>query len=65
MKTRICKHKTKACCDICERCFACCSCHKVAREIFKLASRIQKRDKWFIGGFLGLVEEEWEERYGA
>lgn len=35
---------------------------KVASEIFKLARSIQKRDEWFIGGYLGVVEEEWDER---
>jgi len=35
---------------------------RTAREIFALASRIQKRDHWFIGGYLGTVMEEWEEK---
>ena len=35
---------------------------KVASEIFKLARSIWKRDDWFIGGYLGVVEEEWDER---
>lgn len=35
---------------------------EVAGDVFKMASRIQKRDKWFIGGYLGAVMEEWEER---
>jgi len=33
---------------------------KIAREVFALASKIAKRDGWFIGGFLGDVQEEWE-----
>jgi hypothetical protein len=35
---------------------------QTAKEIFALASRIKKRDSWFIGGYLGTVIEEWRER---
>ena len=35
---------------------------QTAKEIFALASRIKKRDSWFIGGYLGTVIEEWKER---
>lgn len=35
---------------------------QTAKEIFALASRISKRDNRFIGGYLGTVMEEWEER---
>jgi hypothetical protein len=35
---------------------------QAAKEIFALASRIKKRDNWFIGGYLGTVMGEWEER---
>ena len=33
------------------------------QEFLKLARRIKKRDSWFIGGFLGEVEEEWEQNH--
>lgn len=32
---------------------------KTAKQIFSLARRVQRRDKWFIGGFLAEVQEEW------
>jgi hypothetical protein len=32
------------------------------KDFIKFAERIKKRDSWFIGGFLGQVIEEWEER---
>ena len=63
MRTQACRHKTKAGCRFCGMCFACCPCDRVAKAIFALASRIQKRDKWFIGGYLGEVMEEWGEQY--
>jgi hypothetical protein len=62
MKRQSCRHITKAACKVCGMCFACCPCDQVAKVIFTLASRIQKRDKWFIGGYLGAVMEEWEEK---
>ncbi len=32
-------------------------------EFYKFASKIAKRDKRFIGGFLGAVYEEWKETH--
>jgi hypothetical protein len=31
-------------------------------DFYKFARRIAKRDKWFIGGFLGEVWKEWNEK---
>jgi len=36
---------------------------KAIEAFYRLASKIAKRDKWFIGGFLGAVWEEWNEKY--
>jgi hypothetical protein len=30
---------------------------------YKFASEIARRDKWFIGGFLGAVYEEWNAKH--
>jgi hypothetical protein len=36
---------------------------KAVAEFYALAEKIAKRDKWFIGGFLGEVWEEWNEKH--
>jgi len=36
---------------------------KAIEEFYRFASKIAKRDKWFIGGFLGAVWEEWNEKH--
>jgi len=35
---------------------------EAVQDFLKLAEKIKRRDSWFIGGFLGRVEEEWEEQ---
>lgn len=32
-------------------------------EFYKFADKIARRDKWFIGSFLGRVYEEWQEKH--
>ena len=36
---------------------------KALEEFYRFASKIAKRDKWFLGGFLGAVWEEWNEKH--
>jgi len=36
---------------------------KAIEKFLDFALKIKKRDKWFIGGFLGEVWEEWNEKY--
>jgi hypothetical protein len=35
---------------------------QAVKDFLKLAYKIKRRDSWFIGGFLGVVEEEWEQQ---
>jgi hypothetical protein len=69
MKRQRCGHTTKAACIDCSQCFTCCQCEKLKRKWLKqfmgIASRVQKRDEWFIGGFLGEVAEAAEEAIEA
>ncbi len=60
MKTHVCRHKTKAGCKFCGRCFACCNCQVVMHKFIKHAHRYQKREKWFIGGFLEYLIDDLE-----
>lgn len=62
---RGCGHRTAGCCRDCGLCFACCVCERVAKVIFRIAARVQKRDKWFIGGYLGHVMEAWDKHRDA
>ena len=33
--------------------------NEIATELLAIARQVEKRDKWFIGGFLGAVASEW------
>lgn len=59
-RRNVCRHRTKSGCSLCGCCFACCVCWRVADYIFKLAQRVRKNGEWFVGGYMGAVEEQWE-----